>query len=85
MTETSKLLKKGFKFPIYPTAEQRQQLEKVFGCCRYVYNRALAQSKAEYQLYMELRDNGHFETLHEILGEIEKFENVLIALIFSLL
>lgn len=58
MLDASKPLKKGYKFPIYPNAEQRQQLEKVFGCCRYVYNRALAQSKAEYRFYTELRDKG---------------------------
>ena len=29
---------KGYKFRIYPTAEQEVQLRKTLGCCRFVYN-----------------------------------------------
>ena len=47
------VVKKGYKFPIYPTAEQKVLLEKTFGCCRYVYNRALAESIAEYEAYKQ--------------------------------
>lgn len=54
MPKPAKLLKKGFKFPIYPTTEQKQLIERTFGCCRYVYNRALAESKADYKTYAEL-------------------------------
>ena len=46
--------KKGYKFPIYPITEQKELLEKTFGCCRYVYNRALAESKADYEKYIQL-------------------------------
>ena len=49
-------LKKGYRFQIYPTAEQRDLLERTFGCCRYVYNRALAEAKDEYQKYLALRE-----------------------------
>ena len=45
-------LKKGFKFPIYPTEDQKQLLERTFGCCRYVYNRALAEAEYEYNHYL---------------------------------
>jgi len=38
---------KGYKFPIYPTEEQKILLAKTFGCCRYVWNKALAEAKAE--------------------------------------
>ena len=54
MPKPAKLLKKGFKFPIYPTTEQKQLIERTFGCCRYVYNRALAESKEDYKTYAEL-------------------------------
>lgn len=54
MSTVQKPLKKGFKFPIYPSVEQKQLLECTFGCCRYVYNRGLAEAKAEYQTYLEL-------------------------------
>jgi putative transposase len=29
---------KGYKFRLYPTEVQREQLARTFGCCRYVYN-----------------------------------------------
>ena len=32
---------KTFEYRIYPNAEQRELLQKTFGCCRYVYNKAL--------------------------------------------
>ena len=50
------VVKKGYKFPIYPTAEQKVLLEKTFGCCRYVYNRALAESIAEYEAYKQAKE-----------------------------
>jgi len=56
--DTPKPLKKGYKFPIYPNAAQRTQLEKTFGCCRYVYNRALAESRETYAAYNELLSKG---------------------------
>ena len=38
---------KGYKFRIYPNAKQIELIEKTFGCCRLVYNDALARkSKA---------------------------------------
>lgn len=30
-----------YQFRIYPTEPQKAELAKVFGCCRYIYNRAL--------------------------------------------
>ena len=45
-------LKKGFKFPIYPSEDQKQLLERTFGCCRFVYNKALAEAKYEYNHYL---------------------------------
>ena len=34
-------MKVRYQYRVYPTAEQAETLAKVFGCCRYVYNRAL--------------------------------------------
>lgn len=34
-------MKLRYEFRVYPTEGQKAKLEKVFGCCRYVYNRAL--------------------------------------------
>ena len=46
---------KGFKFPCYPTEEQKVLLAKTFGSCRYVYNRALKEAVAEYEYYLAHR------------------------------
>ena len=48
---TPKSFVKGYKFPIYPTAEQEELLAKTFGCCRYVYNRGIAETKRDYAFY----------------------------------
>ena len=29
---------KSYKFRLYPTKAQKEQLSRIFGCCRYVYN-----------------------------------------------
>ena len=33
---------KAYKYRIYPNNEQKVQIEKTFGCCRFVYNQTLA-------------------------------------------
>lgn len=38
----------GYKFRIYPNKFQEEQIQKTFGCCRYVYNHYLALRKARY-------------------------------------
>jgi len=53
MQTQTKTLIKGFKFRIYPTEAQKELLNNTFGCCRYVYNRLLAEAKAEYEAYKE--------------------------------
>lgn len=42
-------MNKSYKFRIYPNAEQRIQIEKTFGCCRFVYNYFLAQRINAYK------------------------------------
>lgn len=39
----------AYKFRLYPNAEQQTQIQKTFGCCRYVYNHYLAERKAAYE------------------------------------
>ena len=39
-------MKVRYRYRIYPTHQQRRELEKVFGCCRVVWNDALALVKA---------------------------------------
>ena len=43
------LIKRAYKYRIDPTAEQRLALARTFGCCRWVYNQALARKTAAYR------------------------------------
>ena len=39
----------SYKFRLYPTNAQRNQIARNFGCCRYVYNHFLAQRQEQYK------------------------------------
>jgi len=39
---------KAYKYRIYPNKEQRIQIAKTFGCCRFVYNQTLAHRPNTY-------------------------------------
>ncbi|MCI2050926.1 MAG: transposase, partial [Atopobiaceae bacterium] len=38
----------AYEVSIYPNDSQRSQIERTFGCCRWVYNRCLEERKAAY-------------------------------------
>lgn len=38
----------SYEYRIHPNAEQRETIARTFGCCRFVYNRALAIRKEAY-------------------------------------
>lgn len=40
---------KAYKYRIYPNNEQKVQIAKTFGCCRFVYNHTLAYRKEKYE------------------------------------
>ena len=40
---------KAYKYRIYPNKEQKIQIAKTFGCCRFVYNQTLAYRKEKYR------------------------------------
>lgn len=42
-------MQKGYKVRLYPTKEQQQQLNKTFGCARFVYNHFLAERQRAYK------------------------------------
>lgn len=44
---------KAFKFRLYPTYEQEVLINKTIGCCRFVYNKMLAERKESYELNSE--------------------------------
>ena len=41
-------MNRAYRYRIYPNAGQKEQLEKTFGCCRYVYNAVLDLQKKRY-------------------------------------
>lgn len=43
------MIHKGFKYRIYPSKTQEQQLAQFFGCSRYMYNRALEKRTKAWQ------------------------------------
>ena len=42
-------MERAYQFRIYPNATQREQMERTFGACRWVYNRCLETKMAEYE------------------------------------
>lgn len=55
---------KSYKVRLYPTKQQIEMIEKHFGCCRYVYNRLLAESIELYQ--KEKKSLSEFDMNHLI-------------------
>ena len=41
-------MERSYKYRIYPTPAQEQQIQRTFGCCRFVYNHYLAKRKEAY-------------------------------------
>lgn len=40
---------RAYKYRIYPTAEQKELINKTFGCCRWYWNQVLADNKRLYE------------------------------------
>jgi putative transposase len=55
----------AYKYRIYPTKSQEVLLAKTFGCCRFVYNRALAVKTALYE--KEKKGVSVFQLTNEIV------------------
>lgn len=56
----------SYKFRIYPTEKQAQQIQRTFGCCRFVWNYYLAQRKAAYEL--DGRTMNYYECSKDMTG-----------------
>ena len=72
---------KAYKFRIYPNNEQKVQIAKTFGCCRFVYNKTLAYRKEMYEKEKKSVSktdcnnycNRELKNDHEWLKEVDKF------------
>lgn len=51
--ESDKKMLKAYKYRLYPSKEQEALIQKTFGCCRFVYNQALAHRKEIYEIQKE--------------------------------
>ena len=40
---------RAYKFRLYPDRQQEALFHKTFGCCRFLYNRMLADKKEMYE------------------------------------
>ena len=61
-------MRKGVKFRIYPNKKQKELLQKIFGCVRLVYNRALAMRKTDQTI--------HFKETSACLAQWKKQEDL---------
>ena len=66
---------KAYKYRIYPNNEQKVQIAKTFGCCRFVYNQTLAYQKffkehAGYPKFKSKHDNHKSHTTNFTNGNI---------------
>lgn len=72
---------KAYKYRIYPNKQQEEQIQKTFGCCRFVYNNTLAYRKEKYEIYKESINkiacnnyvNRTLKKEYEWLKEVDKF------------
>lgn len=60
---------KGYKYRIYPTEEQKVQINKTFGCCRFVYNYFLAM---RIELYKTEQKSLPYSKCSSILTQLKK-------------
>lgn len=61
----------SYKFRLYPTKAQEQQMQRTFGCCRYVYNHYLAQRIDAY------RQDGQTLNYHDCCKDLTQLKHTL--------
>lgn len=72
---------KAYKYRIYPNKQQEEQINKTFGCCRFVYNQTLSYRKEVYETKKESMNktscnnycNQVLKKEYEWLKEVDKF------------
>lgn len=72
---------KAYKYRLYPNKQQIEQIQKTFGCCRFVYNQTLAYRKEIYETKKESMNktscnnycNQVLKKEYKWLKEVDKF------------
>lgn len=59
-------MNRGYKFRIYPSAEQKVMFAKTFGCVRFVYNRMLSDKLEKKKSVTPAQYKDEFEWLREV-------------------
>lgn len=62
-------MNKSFKYRLYPTKEQEIQIQKNFGCVRFVYNYYLAK---RMEIYEESKENFNYYSCAKDLTQLKK-------------
>jgi putative transposase len=71
----------AYKYRLYPNKTQEEQIQKTFGCCRFVYNQTLAYRQEKYNTNKESMNktscnnycNQVLKKEYEWLTEVDKF------------
>lgn len=72
---------KAYRYRIYPNRQQEEQIQKTFGCCRFVYNQCLDYRQRKYKEEKESMNktscnnycNQILKKEYEWLKEVDKF------------
>ncbi|MBQ8084110.1 MAG: transposase [Clostridia bacterium] len=72
---------KAYKYRIYPNEMQAKQIERTFGCCRFVYNKMLSLQNERYEqgeaFLSKFKANNYcnhvLKNEYEFLKEVDKF------------
>lgn len=67
-------MEQSYKFRLYPTPAQEQQIQRTFGCCRYLWNHYLDQRKAIYEV------DGHTMSYYECARDLTALKKELLWL-----
>lgn len=64
---------RAVKIRLYPNKEQATQINKLLGCCRFVYNQCLARKINQYKEHniSENRSTLSYWLHHELLNDFE--------------
>ena len=65
-----KLIKRTYRFRLYPTDHQKDLIEKTLGCSRQVYNEFLSICKKEYE-----RDHNYIINKYELIKLLPEYKN----------
>lgn len=61
---------KAFKFRLYPTKEQTEQINRTLGCCRYVYNHML---ERRIKAYKRRQESFSYIKMQNLLPQMKKY------------